>query len=118
MDKALYENQWQPPDPHYNLALALWCRYYVECERFDRRVCSGRMDDGTAIPIYDGEVKAVQTYALHKRREIMDEALSWNVLIHMDTAKHEALHLSEAVQIFYMERIDEFKEIVNDKRSD
>lgn len=47
------------PDPKYREAFDLWCKYELDCEHFDQRVCTGRADDGTAFPNGPGQREAM-----------------------------------------------------------
>lgn len=63
-------------DPQYDKAIELWCFYEVECETFDRAVCTGGIGrDGGAMPRGGRELGAVNRNADKVRRKISDMSI-------------------------------------------
>ena len=62
---ALYLNQ---GGFEYGVPFIAWCRYFVECENYDRLVCSMRGIDGTALP-YDAREFESVNYNAHQMRK-------------------------------------------------
>jgi hypothetical protein len=60
-------------DPAWDLAVRLWCRYHIEAEAYNRRVCSGTSKDGTALPVGGLEHGLVNKNAKRLRRMAFDE---------------------------------------------
>ena len=69
-----------------SIAEALWIIYYVECERYDRLVCTGNIffRDGLVMPSNGEEYALINRHARKKLHEIIsiwrqfiDDALEW-----------------------------------------
>ena len=69
-----YLCDWEP-DPMWNLALALAAQYHIDCERFDRHVCTGgKTKDGLARPAGGPQMRQLTQNAREQRRLTMLQA--------------------------------------------
>ncbi len=69
-----------PVDAAYDKAIELWCFYEVECETFDRIVCTGGFGhDGGAMPRGIYERGAVTRNARKVLRRIDDMAINEHI---------------------------------------
>lgn len=104
-----------PENPHYDLALSLWCYYRVICEQYDRGVCTGTNDRGVAIPMNQYEYSSINRHARKIRKEITQIATDYHVIPQdFDTAKQESSRLSEDVmETLMLEREKHIQRIVN-----
>ena len=69
-----------PENPHYDLALSLWCYYRVVCEEYDREVCTGTGDRGVAIPMNRYEYESINRHAQKVRKQITQIATDYHVI--------------------------------------
>ncbi len=58
------------PDP-VQRAYALWRRYFVITELYDRSVCSQRSPEGVAIPGSDVQREKITRHATERRKELI-----------------------------------------------
>lgn len=68
--KSKREIQQSPRDEAFEHAFRAWCRYYDECEAYDRSVCTGPVCRDGIMPMTARERSLVGQHALKKRDEV------------------------------------------------
>lgn len=66
-------------DPVWEAAVKLALDYHKSCERFDRKICTARNENGVVIPANWPQRKASDKFVRMKREKILEEAKQQNV---------------------------------------
>lgn len=66
-------------DPKLILATAFWCQYYVECEIFDKKVCSIKSPDGTPMPATRIEANKIDSFAKNMAQRVKGQSKEYSI---------------------------------------
>ena len=100
-----YRGTFPEPDAHYRAACVLWCRYYLACDGYDRRVCAARTSYGGAVPLSPEERRHVQEKAARVLGELQ-ATFAWRGIPKetVESAKRVVLEMSEEQRALLLER--------------